>query len=191
MSPITASNVLKVKESYNKHLEALLESGVDEEEAKEQAQMLSLTEYEELNSYLGLYASEEEISIRKVISYQDLTTLPSYRSKKGELSTEDMNALLWEIGIDSVLGWWERIGNHRKMSGKVVYDKYIVGQERTDKEWITLTVLGKNVASLEAQVLGSGNEGLMSELQKMQGGSNWVGDARGISAEKKLKKGDK
>jgi hypothetical protein len=171
MVPIDKTNVNQVQEDYISILGELIEEGVPYEEAKSKAQKRSLLLHEELEVHRESY-SLDKISLRKIVSFRNICFLPTVAKKGGweSLSIAEKKTILWELGLDSKdYGWKTEVGYHREAAGNLVFDKYVMSNERTDIEWINLIVEGKRVSSLEAQLEASGDKSLYIEIGRLGG----------------------
>lgn len=167
--PITEDNVEDYATYYNQTLGGLIEGGMPYSEACEQAQLLALKKFEQLEYYLGEYATPEEIKIRKVIPLHELEELTASKNAGGwnNLPKEERNTILFNLGLSvHKAGWWEEVGNLR-IGTQVVLTKYILSEERLDKAWTNLIIEGCNVASFDAIVMASGDKSLERELRSI------------------------
>jgi len=159
--PITVDNI----DSVNKVYDEALEEGL----SKEEAQIKALLSEEELEEHLE-NLSQEYFPVRKIISFYNLVTFPTIEKYGGwdNMSIQQKKDFLWEVGMDSRnYGWKTRIGLHRELGGKVILDKYVESNERTDKKWLTMVVNGVSVASFEAKIYAAKDKSLEYELRKI------------------------
>jgi hypothetical protein len=96
------------------------------------------------------YISESEI--KKV--------QPDFSGSKGDASLESK---LFDLGLDVVKGYEEQQCQHRNRFNEVVECKRWVGNERTDKSWVT-----SGYASIEAIDKAGGNR-LITDLYHQKG----------------------
>ena len=169
--PINESNVVTVQDDYERILDTLLDSGYTREKAKAEAQHRSLLLHEELEEHKEAI-SHHKLTLRSIISFRDIPSLPTVKALGGwdKMTIEEKKSLLWEVGLDSKdYGWKAGVGHHSDGSGRVVYDKFIISNERTDVEWINLRVGGKKVASMAAQLEASGDKEMYRDMARLGG----------------------
>ena len=81
----------------------------------------------------------------------------------------DKDKILWELGWDTKLfdfaeaiGWYTYQGERKA-------GVYILGQERSDEEWVNKWVGSTRVASMEAQLAFKQDSSLYREISKLEG----------------------
>ena len=110
----------------------------------------------------------ETLTLRKQAPRRLLATLSSggwyYQTLK------EKKAFLWSLGWDTrsfefaeALGWYSH--QDKREAGF-----YIVGQERTDEQWVNMWRDGVRVASLEAQMFYLKDRGLNRQLLNLRAG---------------------
>lgn len=94
---------------------------------------------------------KEEVDAFKKLVQIGKTIPLEYLEGFFRLKDKEKKDLLWELGLNTrgfkwVLDVQCYVSGEKRMCGYVVY-----GQERTDKEWLTIVINGRNVASDEAR----------------------------------------
>lgn len=128
---------------------------------KEWARKISLRKIE-LEQKYSIAELEMDCGIRRQIPKRYLTGFE-------EMGEADKKAALHEMGISTYKAWWEDVCIFRER-GMVLVEECVVGDERLDKAWTSLTVDGKHVASFAARVACKHDPSLERELRKLSGG---------------------
>ena len=127
--------------------------------------------YESIIGASGSKQRERYLSAINCINLAKLISIDDLRECGISVETSDKATLvsvLWELGIDTNYGFTFDVGCFNT-NGKVRCGMYLVGQERTDEEWVTLVVDGNSVASLEAIFRSANDPSLEMELNMLAG----------------------
>lgn len=135
-----------------------IECGKTPEEARELMAMKCTV----LDS-LDVPALEKKLKIRRQLAVKDLSTIESFNK-------DNQRRYLWKLGFNTeeYFYWFDVVVYKRDT--KTVVEKVIVGQERTDDEWVNLRINGIRVASFEAQVANKEDPSFTHEINKMMRG---------------------
>jgi hypothetical protein len=139
---------------------------LDLEEAKEQAQKKSLSFLENRGQ---IQKVRHSLTLRKQIPLHCLEGLDMVTTTWDDTPITNQKEILWKLGFDTksykhIIDCGEYTWQQRGFFGE-----YIIGEERIDEEWIKMRVGGVRVASMEAQLKASGDEGLASEIRRLRG----------------------
>lgn len=128
------------------------------------------------NDYCTNHAAREEIkghiNLRRQFPLSKIAELSYVKQRGGykKLTDQERDTLMWLLGIDSRgykyttdVGYY--VFNDRKHFGE-----FVVGQERSDKEWVNQTIGEIRVSSYEALLKHKGHFKLMSEINRMLAG---------------------
>lgn len=117
-------------------------------------------------------AYEEQLSLRDKIKLARQIPIDIFGgiAKYNAFSKEEKARRLWDIGIDTDFPCITDIGC-TSVGANRLCGYLVIGQERTDKEWISMRVNGKHVASWEAQMAYKNDPSLTHELSKLKRGT--------------------
>lgn len=112
-------------------------------------------------------------AVRRV-SFHDLKKLPHFfKMSSLEIlsreSDEKLRDVLWELGVDTSRHYGYSACKHRTFDGEVVIDFSIIGDERTDKQW-----LKSKYSTMQALIASQKDNELKSDL--IRASSEGVGE---------------
>lgn len=128
------------------------------------------------NDYYLTYTAREEIkshiTLRRQLPLNKIEELEYVKKKGGfkKLTDQEREALVWLLGIDSRSFRYTNDVGYYVFNDRKFFGEFLVGQERTDKEWITQTVGESRVSSYEAVLKSKGHFKLYAEITRMLSG---------------------
>lgn len=117
---------------------------------------------------------KNHITLRRQLPLNEIENLNYVKEKKGfkNLTVEEKDSLVWALGIDSKGFRYTTDIGYYTFHDRRFFGEFIVGQERSDKEWTTKLVNELHVCSYEAILKRKGHFKLMAEITRELSGRN-------------------